>query len=105
MLEYSVNINLTSYTDGKRLAHNPEGRAHASTIWDFFSVSRAVGSLVSWTSMRNRSLLQKGCSVQLLNPQTYSDTMWLLQSILQELFGSFVGANMYCQTYITILVQ
>ena len=36
--------------------------------------------------------------MQLLNPQTYSDAMWLLGSVLQELFGSFVGANMYCHT-------
>ena len=52
--------------------HNPEGRAYAPLIWDFF---------------------QQGCSIRLLNPQTYSKYIWQYLSTLQELFGTCVGAN------------
>uniref|UniRef100_A0A131XLL6 Bifunctional lysine-specific demethylase and histidyl-hydroxylase n=1 Tax=Hyalomma excavatum TaxID=257692 RepID=A0A131XLL6_9ACAR len=73
-LFFTENIDLTTYEGGKRETHNPEGRAHAAVVWDAF---------------------QKGCSVRLLNPQTYSRAVWRLCSVLQEFFGSFVGANMY----------
>ncbi|XP_023227777.1 ribosomal oxygenase 1-like [Centruroides sculpturatus] len=39
--------------------------------------------------------LQNGCSVRFLNPQTYSKKIWKLNSVLQDHFGSFVGANVY----------
>lgn len=39
--------------------------------------------------------LRKGRSVRFLNPQTYSKNVWKLNSILQDFFGSFVGANVY----------
>ncbi|XP_075555979.1 bifunctional lysine-specific demethylase and histidyl-hydroxylase NO66-like [Dermacentor variabilis] len=73
-LFFTENIDLTTYEGGKRETHNPDGRAHAAVVWDAF---------------------QKGCSVRLLNPQTYSRAVWRLCSVLQEFFGSFVGANMY----------
>ena len=41
------------------------------------------------------NFLQQGCSVQILNPQSYAKEMWLLGATLQELFGSFTGANVY----------
>ena len=31
--------------------------------------------------------------MQLMNPQTYSKEIWMLGATLQELLGSFVGAN------------
>nr|KAG5711850.1 hypothetical protein BaRGS_026291 [Batillaria attramentaria] len=37
----------------------------------------------------------KGCSVRLLNPQTYSRNMWKILSVLQEYFNCSVGANVY----------
>lgn len=73
-LEFSVNIDITSYEDGERQTHNPSGRAYASNVWEFF---------------------KEGCSVRLLNPQTFSQPMWLLNSTLQEHFGCCVGANVY----------
>lgn len=36
---------------------------------------------------------QNGCSVRLLNPQTYSRNVWKLLSVLQEYFNCCVGAN------------
>lgn len=39
------------------------------------------------------SFFQNGCSVRLLNPQTYSRNVWKLLSVLQEYFNCCVGAN------------
>uniref|UniRef100_T1J5W2 Bifunctional lysine-specific demethylase and histidyl-hydroxylase n=1 Tax=Strigamia maritima TaxID=126957 RepID=T1J5W2_STRMM len=74
VVQFGKNIDVTSYVDGKRETHNPEGRAHASVVWDYY---------------------QNGCSIRLLNPQTFSKSVWNLTSFLQEYFGSCVGANVY----------
>ncbi len=37
-LEFGTNIDITTYVDGERQTHSPEGRAHASTVWEFFQV-------------------------------------------------------------------
>ena len=42
---------------------------------------------------------KNGCSVRLLNPQTYSEKIWKLNVTLQEYFGSFVGANVLVQQF------
>ena len=65
---------MTSYRDGVRETHNLEGRAIASTIWDFYNT---------------------GCSVRMLNPQTFHRPVWLLLTTIQEYFKSFCGANVY----------
>ncbi|XP_064484530.1 bifunctional lysine-specific demethylase and histidyl-hydroxylase NO66-like [Ornithodoros turicata] len=74
VLYFTENVDVTTYENDKRETHNPEGRAHAAAVWDAF---------------------QRGCSIRLLNPQTYSRGVWRLCSQLQEFFGSFVGANVY----------
>ncbi|XP_061890674.1 ribosomal oxygenase 1 isoform X1 [Entelurus aequoreus] len=73
-VQYGVNLDVTSYTKGKRETHNPPGRALPFTVWDFY---------------------QSGCSLRMLNPQAFSSTVWNVLSILQEFFGSMAGANMY----------
>ncbi|XP_071794845.1 ribosomal oxygenase 1-like isoform X2 [Asterias amurensis] len=73
-IQFTTHLDVTSYTDGVRETHNPVGRAHAPVVWDFY---------------------KNGCSVRLLNPQSYSDAVWKFNSMLQEYFGSFVGANIY----------
>lgn len=73
-LYFTENVDLTTYRSGVRETHNPPGRAHAAVVWDSF---------------------QQGCSVRLLNPQTYSRQLWRLCATLQEFFGSMVGANLY----------
>ena len=65
---------MTSYSDGKRETHNPEGRAYAPVVWDFYN---------------------NGCSLRMLNPQTFDQHVWKLCATLQEFLGSFVGTNMY----------
>lgn len=71
---FGEHIDVTTYSNGKRETHNVAGRAHASVIWDYF---------------------QNGCSIRMLNPQTYSRNVWKLLSLLPEYFGTFVGANTY----------
>ena len=50
------------------------GRARPAVVWDSYN---------------------EGCSVRILNPHTYSVSVWKLLSCLQEYFGSLVGANTY----------
>jgi len=73
-LEFTTNIDVTTYVNEIKQNHNQEGRAFAPLVWDFF---------------------QQGCSIRLLNPQTYSRNCWQYLSTLQELFGTCVGANVY----------
>ncbi|CAL8317754.1 unnamed protein product [Merluccius merluccius] len=73
-VQYGVNLDVTSYTNGKRETHNPPGRALPFTVWDFYS---------------------SGCSLRMLNPQAFSSTVWNFLAILQEQFGSMAGANVY----------
>eukprot|EP00057_Strongylocentrotus_purpuratus_P030723 XP_782527.3 PREDICTED: bifunctional lysine-specific demethylase and histidyl-hydroxylase NO66 isoform X1 [Strongylocentrotus purpuratus] len=73
-VQFTRNIDVTTYTDGKRETHNPTGRAQPQVVWDYYN---------------------NGCSVRVLNPQTYSTRVWQLLAALQEFFGCFVGANIY----------
>ncbi|CAH0682959.1 unnamed protein product [Spodoptera exigua] len=73
-IQFTKNIDITSYVDGKRETHNPDGRAHPHIVWDFYL---------------------NGCSVRLLNPQTYIPKLHLINATMQEFFNSFVGANAY----------
>ena len=73
-IQFTKNLDITSYTDGKRETHNPEGRALPSVVWDYY---------------------ENGCSVRLLNPQTFVPKVALLTTTLQDYFGCFVGANAY----------
>ena len=70
---YGKNLDVTSY-DGKRETHNPEGRVYPAVLWDFFN---------------------NGCSIRMLNPQTFHSQVWRLCSTLQDHFQNMVGANMY----------
>ncbi|KAL2082638.1 hypothetical protein ACEWY4_022456 [Coilia grayii] len=73
-VQFGVNLDVTSYINGKRETHNPPGRALPYTVWNFY---------------------ESGCSLRMLNPQAFSSTVWNVLSILQELFGSMAGANVY----------
>ncbi|XP_012939129.1 ribosomal oxygenase 1 [Aplysia californica] len=73
-IQWGVNLDATSFVNDKRDTHNLSGRAHAPVVWDMY---------------------QAGCSMRLLNPQTYSRNVWKVLSVLQEYFGCCVGANIY----------
>ncbi|NXU80532.1 RIOX1 oxygenase, partial [Oreotrochilus melanogaster] len=73
-VHFGTHLDVTSYAEGVRETHNPSGRALPAVVWDFY---------------------QNECSLRLLCPQTFSPTVWHFLSILQEHFGSMVGANTY----------
>jgi len=70
---YGKNLDVTSY-DGKRETHNPVGRVFPAVLWDFYN---------------------NGCSIRMLNPQTFHNGVWRLCSTLQDHFHNMVGANVY----------
>ncbi|XP_049872454.1 ribosomal oxygenase 1 [Pectinophora gossypiella] len=71
---FTKNVDITSYVDNERKTHNPEGKAYPHLVWDFYL---------------------NGCSIRLLNPQTYIPKLHLMNATMQEFFNSFVGANAY----------
>lgn len=73
-LEFTKNIDITSYKDGIRETHNPEGRATTPSIWNFYD---------------------SGCSMRILNPQTFIPAVYKMTSKLQEFFHCMVGTNVY----------
>lgn len=73
-IQFTRNLDITSYQDGKRKTHNPAGRADPETVQQFF---------------------KEGCSVRMLNPATYCDGVWAVLEGLQEYFGYGMGANVY----------
>ncbi|XP_030381856.1 bifunctional lysine-specific demethylase and histidyl-hydroxylase NO66 [Scaptodrosophila lebanonensis] len=73
-LEFTTNIDVTSYTNGVRQTHNPEGRAMPPAVWGYYG---------------------EGCSVRILNPSTYLSGLRELCSKMQEYFHCLVGANVY----------
>jgi lysine-specific demethylase/histidyl-hydroxylase NO66 len=72
-LEYTKNVDITSYRDGTRETHNPEGKV-TSSLWSFYD---------------------EGCSIRLLNPQTFVPTVFKMNAKLQEYFHCMVGTNVY----------
>lgn len=73
-MEFTKNIDITEYVDGVRKTLNPDGRALPPAVWDFY---------------------ESGCSIRLLDPHTYIPSVYKMCSILQELFHSRAGANVY----------
>ncbi len=59
---FGRNLDVTSYENGVRETHNPEGRAYAPVVWDYYN---------------------NGCSLRLLNPQTFWEPVWQLCATLQ----------------------
>lgn len=73
-LYYTRNVDVVSYENGVKEVHNEEGRVVASALYDYYS---------------------NGCSIRVLNPQTYDQKVHLLIATLQEYFGTMVGTNVY----------
>lgn len=73
-IEFTKNLDVTLYKDGVRETMNPEGRALPSNVWPFYA---------------------DGCSVRLLNPQTYMENIYKLNATIQEFFHCMIGTNAY----------
>ncbi|KAN0025020.1 hypothetical protein ACTFIV_009431 [Dictyostelium citrinum] len=74
LMKFTENVDVTNYVDFQRITLNPEGRAYPSLVWKHY---------------------KEGCSVRLLNPQTFNSNVWKLCSTLQTHFQCGVGANIY----------
>lgn len=74
LLFYTKNVDVVTYENGVRQTHNPEGRAIPGNVWDYYL---------------------NGCSIRIMNPQTYNQKIRDLLSTLQEYFGTMVGVNVY----------
>ncbi|XP_073834648.1 bifunctional lysine-specific demethylase and histidyl-hydroxylase NO66 [Musca autumnalis] len=73
-VEFTKNLDVTSYINGIRETLNPEGRAMPPVVWDHYG---------------------QGCSIRLLNPHTFLPQLFTLNTTLQEFFHCLVGANAY----------
>ncbi|XP_017002371.2 bifunctional lysine-specific demethylase and histidyl-hydroxylase NO66 [Drosophila takahashii] len=73
-LDFTINLDVTSYKNGRRETLNPEGRAMPPVVWGLYS---------------------EGCSIRILNPSTYLPGLRQVCSIMQEYFHCLVGANVY----------
>ncbi|XP_022214592.2 bifunctional lysine-specific demethylase and histidyl-hydroxylase NO66 [Drosophila obscura] len=73
-VEFTTNIDVTSYEGGVRKTLNPEGRALPPSVWAHY---------------------RRGCSIRILNPSTYLIALRQLCIKLQEFFHCLVGANVY----------
>ncbi|XP_055542229.1 bifunctional lysine-specific demethylase and histidyl-hydroxylase NO66-like [Wyeomyia smithii] len=73
-IEYTKNIDVTSYREGERETHNPDGRVLPPDMWSFY---------------------EDGCSIRMLNPQTYLPGVYDMNVKLQEFFHCMTGANFY----------
>ena len=40
-VNFTDNVDVVTYVNGKRETHNPTGRAYAPVVWDFFQASSA----------------------------------------------------------------
>jgi len=74
-LNYGANIDITKYQDGKRTTLNPKGLVEATQVWSFFD--------------------EQGCSVRMLHPQQYCDSLWKMLSLLEEYWNCIAGCNAY----------
>lgn len=73
-VEFTKNIDITQYKDGVRETLNPNGRAMPPCVWHYYG---------------------EGCSIRILNPQTFLPAIHSLNATLQEYFQCMVGANVY----------
>ncbi|XP_044518000.1 ribosomal oxygenase 1 [Gracilinanus agilis] len=73
-IQFGLHLDAARYRNGQRETLNPPGRALPAIAW---------------------SLYRDGCSLRLLCPQAFSAVVWQVLSVLQEHFGSMVGANAY----------
>jgi len=78
-LQYTYNVDVTNYMDGKRrtLNSNEDGTtdtAAAASVWAKYKA---------------------GCSVRMLHPQRFSEPLWKMLSALESFWTSAVGCNTY----------
>lgn len=73
-VEFGRSIEITLCVDGVHENCDPEGRAMPPKVWDLY---------------------RDGCSIRLLNPQTFLPSVHLMIATLQEYFQCMTKANVY----------
>lgn len=74
LLLFTRNVEIVQYCNGKGEVLNLKERAVPSAIWDYYS---------------------NGCTIRILNLQSYDDGIYRLLATLQERFGCVMKANLY----------
>lgn len=82
-LQYGTNVDVTSYTDGKRRNLNHNGKD-----------STAQPEVASASTVMRR-FDREGCSVRILHPQRWVEPIYKLLSFLEDELRSPVGCNAY----------
>ena len=82
-LQYGTNVDVTSYTDGKRRNLNHNGMD-----------STAQPEVASAATVMRR-FDREGCSVRILHPQRWVEPIYKLLSFLEDELRSPVGCNAY----------
>ena len=82
-LQYGTNVDVTSYTAGKRRNLNHNGKE-----------GTADPEVASATTVMKR-FDQEGCSVRILHPQRWVEPVYKLLSFLEDELRSPVGCNAY----------
>lgn len=82
-LQYGTNVDVTSYTKGKRsnLNHNGSEQSDEPEIADASTVMKRFQ--------------KEGCSVRVLHPQRWVESIYKLLSVLEDELRSPVGCNAY----------
>lgn len=103
IIEFTKNLDLTSYENGERQTHNPEGRAVPAAVWEEYANGRSVRKYHSaplWLSSKSYIYLSVFLwfplySSGVINPQTFLPHLNKFNATLQEYFHCLVGANIY----------
>ena len=82
-LQYGTNVDITSYSNGKRSNLNHNG----SECSDEPEIADAVAVM--------RRFQKEGCSVRILHPQRWVEPIYKLLSFLEDELRSPVGSNAY----------
>ena len=82
-VRFGVNIDLTTYKNGKRETHNPSGRAYPAIVWDHYQVRACI--CLSYLP----TLLLVVC--------TYSLSYWLFMST------QYLIADLYLLTLLLVI--
>ena len=78
-VEFGVNLDVTTYKNGKRETHNPVGRAYAPVVWDFYQVGcSADNEFKKYLPLISLELLLTHCCWETLKGAHRQTVMWHL---------------------------
>lgn len=97
IVTFGVNLDVTSYFDGEKETHTPNGRALPVVVWDFYKVSN---SFVSWLRPNNSSEIISNFSA-CLHLFSISEGLWIREMFackghISKLVKYLFGLNKKC---------